>query len=47
MSSIQPSSLTDEELVRYAYNMTLTGTLPTSWVMELIKRLETQLDDAK
>jgi hypothetical protein len=44
MSGIQPTSLTDEELVRCAYTMTLTGTLPTSWVMELIKRLEAQLD---
>lgn len=47
MSGIQPTSLTDEELVRCAYTMTLTGTLPTSWVMELIKRLEAQLDNAK
>lgn len=43
MSSIQPSSLTDEELVRCAYTMTLTGTLPSSWILELIKRLDAKI----
>ena len=44
MQGIQPQSLSNEELVRYAH---LTGydKLPPEWVAELAKRLEATLDD--
>jgi len=45
MSGIQPSSLTDEELVRYAWLH--SGTLSLDWIKELIQRLEQKLDDNK
>lgn len=44
MHDLQPQTLTDAELVKYAY---LTGAdkLPPNWVAELIKRLDATLDD--
>lgn len=46
MQGIQPQSLTDEELVRYAH---LQGydKLPPAWVKEIVTRLERHLDDNK
>lgn len=44
MSGIQPSVLTNEELVRYA-RLQPADQLPAAWVEELIKRLEATLDD--
>lgn len=45
MSGISPTALTDEELVRYAYIITATGSLEPSWQHELIARLEKLLDE--
>jgi hypothetical protein len=54
MSSIQPSSLSDIELVKYAYIRLSSEPLPLQWQHELVKRLEELLyaedaakDDAK
>ena len=40
MSSIQPSSLSDIELVKYAYIRLSSEPLPLQWQHELVKRLE-------
>lgn len=45
MSGIQPASLTDEELVRYAWLN--QEKLTPEWIKELIRRLERTLDDNK
>lgn len=44
MQGIQPQSLNNEELVRYAHLMGYDK-LPPAWVAELAKRLEATLDD--
>ena len=46
MQSIRPESLTNAELVKYAW---LTGAdkLGKDWIAELLKRLEATLDDNK
>ena len=44
MQGIQPSSLTPEELVRYAYLKNDNG-LPKDWCEALISKLETLLDE--
>lgn len=43
MYDIQPSRLSDEELVRMAYTWGYDK-LPPAWVEELAKRLEQHLD---
>jgi len=43
MSSIQPRSLSDQELLRYAYTMG-HDKLPVEWVTEIIVRFEALLD---
>lgn len=45
VQGIQPSSLTPEELVRYAHLKNDNG-LPKDWCDALIKALETLLDTA-
>lgn len=45
VQGIQPSSLTPEELVRYAYLKNDNG-LPKDWCDALIKLIETLLDAA-
>ena len=45
VQGIQPSSLTPEELIRYAYLKNDNG-LPKDWCDALIKALETLLDTA-
>jgi len=50
MSGIQPSSLTDTELVKYAYIRLSSEPLPLQWQEEIVKRLEALVyaeDDAK
>lgn len=42
MSGIQPQTLSDSELVRYA-DLMGADKLPPEWVAELIKRLEIRL----
>lgn len=39
MQGIQPQSLTDEELLRYA-RLNGAETLPAAWTEELLKRFE-------
>ncbi len=46
VQGIQPSNLTPEELVRYAYLKNDNG-LPKDWCDALIKALEALLDDLK
>jgi hypothetical protein len=40
MRSVQPASLTTEELVHQADIMLLRGELPTDWQREILLRLE-------
>lgn len=40
MHSVQPASLTTEELIRYADLLILEGNLTAEWQEELLKRLE-------
>jgi len=40
MFSVQPSNLTDKELVRYADQLLAQGQLNEEWQEELIKRFE-------
>jgi hypothetical protein len=50
MSSIQPSSLSDIELVKYAYIRLSSEPLPLEWQHEIVRRLEERVyaeDDAK
>jgi len=44
MRGIQPSSLTNEELLRYA-TLVRAEDVPPEWVAELLKRFEELLDD--
>jgi len=44
MQTIQPTQLTDEEVLRQVYLMG-NENLPKAWVEELCKRLAHQLDD--
>lgn len=46
MFSVQPSKLTDKELVRYADIMLADGKLPVEWQEEIIKRLEDLVNPA-
>jgi hypothetical protein len=46
MFSVQPSKLTDKELVRYADSMLAEGKLPVEWQEEIIKRLEDLVNPA-
>jgi hypothetical protein len=43
MRGIQPSSLSDEELLRYA-SLERPEHLPPAWVTELIRRLAAHVD---
>jgi hypothetical protein len=40
MHGVQPTSLTTEELIKYADLMLVKGTLPIDWQEEVLKRLE-------
>lgn len=40
MYGIQPTSLTNEELIRHADMMLMHGALPDEWQEEILKRLE-------
>ncbi len=40
MRSVQPSSLTTEELINYGDAMLLNGGLPEEWQREILHRLE-------
>ena len=40
MRTVQPSSLTTDELVRHADMMLLRGELPADWQREILLRLE-------
>jgi len=44
MRGLQPSSLTNEELLKYA-TMARPEDVPPEWVAELLKRFEELLDD--
>ena len=46
MQGIQPSSLTPEELLKYAYLRLERDGLPKDWCDALIKAIETLLDTA-
>jgi len=46
MSSIQPRSLSDEELLRYAY-MTGHDKLSVEWITEIIARYTALLDETQ
>jgi Ni,Fe-hydrogenase III small subunit len=40
MCGIQPTSLTNEELIRHADLLLMQGMLPNDWQEEILKRLE-------
>ena len=40
MFSVQPSNLTDKELIRYADQLLAQEILPKEWQEEILKRLE-------
>jgi hypothetical protein len=40
MRSVQPTSLTTEELIKHADLMLLRGELPEEWQKEILSRLE-------
>ena len=44
MRGLQPSSLTDKELLHYA-TLERAEDLPPEWVAEILKRFEELLDD--
>ena len=44
MRTVQPSSLTTEELVKHADLMLLRGALPADWQKEILHRLEQIID---
>lgn len=46
MQGIQPQSLTDAELIHYAWLMG-ADKLPLDWVAEILQRLERHVDDGK
>lgn len=46
MQSLRPETLTNAELVKYAW-LAGANTLKEDWIAELIKRLEATLDDNK
>jgi Ni,Fe-hydrogenase III small subunit len=47
MFSVQPSHLTDKELVRYADQLLAQGQLTKEWQEEIIKRFEQLIHDER
>ncbi len=44
MRTVQPTSLTTEELLKHADMMLLRGALPMEWQREILRRFERMLD---